>query len=292
MLKFIFLIFSLFLALNGHAQYFDTIQLHYTIGTSQLDNKDKQLLDSIIANFSNNRMLIYGHADYLGNEDPNLLLSEKRAKTVLHYLVVNGFPETNIMQCVGAGQVTAKKSGEDGDPESRRTDIFIIKSTSANTNIKPQKPLPKTSAPPLLDKTPANTAQNITAIDYDNLKIGDTINLKNISFYPGLKIILPASYPEVDNLIQVLKSHPTLKIRLEGHVCCCIYPDGYFENTPHWQLSVARAAELRAVLIKHGISPERLEYTGFGRTHPILDNEQTSEQGQINRRVEIRILEK
>jgi outer membrane protein OmpA-like peptidoglycan-associated protein len=290
MLKFIFLIFSLFLAFNSQAQYFDTIQIHYTIGTSQLDNKDKHLLDSIIANFSNNRMLIYGHADYLGNEDPNLLLSEKRAKSVLQYLVANGFPETNFMQCLGAGQVTAKKSGEDGDPESRRTDIFIIKSTSVTTKIKPQKPVPKTLPPP--ETEPANITENITAIDYDNLKVGDTINLRNIGFYPGLKIILPSSYSEVDNLIQVLKTHPTLKIRLEGHVCCCIYPDGYFENTPHWQLSVARAQELRAVLIKHGISPERLEYRGFGRTHPILDDEQTSEQGQINRRVEIRILEK
>lgn len=273
---------------SGHAQYFDTIKLHYAIGAYQLDNKDKNTLDSVIANFSNRRMLIYGHADYLGSEDPNLLLSERRAKAVLQYLVTKSFPETNIMQCTGAGQTKEQKEGTEGDPESRRTDIFLIRSKSISTKSKAEIPVAET---PVKTQS-ANNTRKVTQIDYTNLKVGDTINLKNISFYPGLKLILPTSYPEVDNLIQVLKTHPTLKISLEGHVCCCIYPDGYFENTGHWQLSVERAKELRAVLIKHGISPERLKYRGFGRTHPILDNEQTSEQGQINRRVEIRILEK
>jgi outer membrane protein OmpA-like peptidoglycan-associated protein len=287
MLKFILFIFPLVLAFESHAQYFDTIQLHYPVGAYQLDSRSKHLLDSIVDNFANNRTLIYGHADYLGNEDPNLLLSERRAKTVLQYLVANGFPETNIMQCIGAGQIKEQKNGKDGDPESRRTDIFIVRSKTIKTTPAPEIPVAEK-----VSSQPAISNRNVTQIDYNSLKVGDTINLKNIGFYPGLKLILPTSYPEVDNLIHVLKTHPTLKIRLEGHVCCCTYPDGYFENTPHWQLSVARAKELRAVLIKHGISAGRLEYKGFGRTHPILDNEQTSEQGQINRRVEIRILEK
>lgn len=288
MLKFLIVSILFLFSFTGNAQYFDTIKLHYAVGAFQLEKKDKHTLDSIIANFNDRRMLIYGHADYLGSEDPNLLLSERRAKAVLQYLVAKGFPETNIMQCTGAGQTKEQKKGMDGDPESRRTDIFIIKSKSIATKPKPEIPVAEVT----VKTQPVNNANNVTQIDYTSLKVGDTINLKNISFYPGLKLILPSSYPEVDNLIKVLKTHPTLKIRLEGHVCCCIYPDGYFENTDHWQLSVARAKELRDVLIKHGISHERLEYRGFGRTHPILDNEQTSEQGQINRRVEIRILEK
>lgn len=288
MLKHLFFISTLFLAFISHAQHFDTLQLHYDIGVFQLDSKNKNTLDSVITNFSNNRILIYGYADYLGNENPNLLLSEQRAKTVLLYLTGKGFPEANIMQCIGSGQVKTKKSGEEGNTVNRRTDIFIIK-TGSTTKREPVETIVQET--PAV-KTPANTTESVTRIDYNNLQVGDTINLQNIGFYPGLRLILPSSYPEVDNLIEVLKTHPTLKIRLEGHVCCCTYPDGYFENTPHWQLSVARAKELRAVLIKHGINPERLEYKGFGRTHPIVDNEQTSEQGQINRRVEIRILAK
>jgi len=288
MLKFILSAFCLFLAFNSRAQYFDTIRLHYAIGVSELDNNDKRLLDSIVAHFSNNRILIYGHADYLGNEDPNLLLSERRAKAVAQFLAKKGFPEKNIMQCIVAGQVKEQKSGADGDPLSRRTDIFIVRSKPISSKPESNTPV----AEKVTATKPFSNAPGVTAIDYNNLKVGDTINLKNIGFYPGLKLILPSSYREVDNLIEVLKTHPTLQIRLEGHVCCCVYPDGYFENTPHWELSVARAKELRAVLIKHGISAARLEYKGFGRTHPILDNEQTSEQGQVNRRVEIRILAK
>lgn len=286
MRKVILAVICLFSVIHAKAQYFDTLQLHYDIGAYQLNNRDKQALDSVAANLSNSKILIYAYADYLGTENPNLLLSEKRAKTALQYLLGKGFPEKNVMQCIGSGQVAVTKENEErGDAKSRRTDIFIIKPKAAAANYQTETPIQEPAS------RPTNNS-GVTSIDFDAIKVGDTINLQNVGFYPGMKLILPSSYPEVDHLIEVLKSHPTLRIRLEGHVCCCVYPDGYFENTPHWRLSVARAKELRDVLVKHGISPERLEYTGFGRSHPILDNEQTSEQGQVNRRVEIRILAK
>jgi flagellar motor protein MotB len=71
-----------------------------------------------------------------------------------------------------------------------------------------------------------------------------------------------------------------------------VYPDGFFNNTPTWGLSVDRAFKVYKHLVDRGIAPERMQYEGFGRTKPIRDNEKTSEEGQVNRRVEIRILEK
>jgi len=265
------------------AQYFDTLRLYYPIGSPELDRHSRQALDSLIRYQGGRRILIYGHADYLGTENPNQLLSERRARTVLQYLVANGFKETQVMQCVGAGQLKnkSKMPGEEGNPDSRKTEIFLIKEKSQLQRAPEQGPPPKTTAEHLTKK-----------IDYKNLKVGDTLKLDNINFYAGTPIILPASYDEVDNLYEMLRSHPGLKICLEGHVCCCVYPDGYFPNTPHWALSVQRARQVRNLLVKRGIKAERLQYKGFGRTHPIVDIERTSEEGQVNRRVEIRILEK
>lgn len=288
MFRFLLFSFLLSLTFNVRAQYFDTIEVHYGIGIYQLDNTAKHTLDSIVTHFKDRRVLIYGHADYLGNENPNLMLSEQRAQSVLQYLTGKGFPETQVMQCIGAGQLKSKGSNPkvDGNPESRNTEIFVIKRQPVAQKATQEKKVIEVPVKTL------PVAENVTQINYDNLHVGDTIKLENIGFYPGTPFIIPSSYSEVNNLYDILKSHPTLKICLEGHVCCCTYPDGYFPNTPHWILSVARAKEVRAVLIKRGISKDRLEYKGFGRTHPILDFEQTSEEGQVNRRVEIRVLEK
>jgi outer membrane protein OmpA-like peptidoglycan-associated protein len=270
-----------FFLLSGRAQYFDTLVLHYDIGAATLNGNDKMLLDSVVKNFGNKRLLIYGHADYLGTEDPNQLLSEQRAKKAAEYLVSKGFEEKRIMQCAGAGQI--KGNGDkQGDPESRRTDIFIIRE-------KPGIPAPQRKPAEIRTN---QTTETIADVRYEDIKVGDTIDLKNIEFITGEVIITRASYPEVDKLYRIMRDHPTLKIQLEGHVCCCIYPDGYFPDTPHWILSVERAKKIYSMLIHKGIAAERLSYKGFGRTRPIRDHEETIEQGQVNRRVEVRILAK
>ncbi len=276
------LLFCCLYLLPCKAQYFDTVTLHYNIGESLLSNKNKSSLDSLVQNCSTRKILIYGHADYLGTEDPNQLLSERRAKDVLHYLTTKGFNEKQIMQCTGSGQVKGNGSKE-GDPESRRTDIFIIKERPTASATTGQAILPVKAK---------KQVEEIASIKYDDIKVGDTINLQNIQFITGEVTITPASMPEVDKLYRIMLNHPKLKIRLEGHVCCCIYPDGYFPDTPHWILSSERAKRIYKILIHKGIPAERMSYTGFGRTHPILDKEETEERGQVNRRVEIRILEK
>jgi outer membrane protein OmpA-like peptidoglycan-associated protein len=280
---FIFSICCLF-CLPSFAQYFDTIQLHYDIGAFQLNDNNKQLLDSIAQNFANRKLLIYSYADYLGTENPNQYLSDNRANTAKAYLLAKGVKETQIMACTGLGQVAGKGGATTtGNEANRRTAIFIRKAEVVRTIPKalPAKPLNKVE--------PQEAGM---PIDYANVKVGDTINLKNIQFVNGETTIIEASFPEVDALYRVMRDHPTLKISLEGHVCCCIYPDGYFPDTPDWQLSVQRARKLYNFLIKKGIASQRMSYKGFGRTHPILDNEETIEQGQVNRRVEVRILEK
>jgi outer membrane protein OmpA-like peptidoglycan-associated protein len=275
-------------SLAADAQYFDTLHIRYAIGVSVLQKPDLKLLDSLAHTVGDRKLLIYSYADYLGSEKPNQHLSDNRALAVKDYLLQQGVKPEQVMECTGLGRV-AGSGGTAGDPLNRRTDIFIRKSQEA--------PAPVAATPPPAEVPPARLRYvpdeaKVTKIDIGNLKVNETIRLENISFVPGQAIIRPVSYPEVANLYNVMADNPSLRIRLEGHVCCCVYPDGYFEDTPTWGLSVERAYVLYRHLIERGIAPTRMQYKGFGRTKPIMENETTSEEGQINRRVEVRILSK
>jgi outer membrane protein OmpA-like peptidoglycan-associated protein len=298
-----YLLLSLFVALLTpcYAQYFDTIYIHYDIGIAGLQKQDKVLLDSVAQYAGARKMLIYSYADYLGSERPNQHLSDNRAIEVKNYLLKKGITPEQIMECTGLGKVEGS-GGSAGDVTYRRTDIFIRKEGSKkqvavfekeHDVIKPQPPLRgKINQGIPVPQEQEGAPPKVTNIDLSTLKINETVNLKNLFFYPGRVDIITASYPELDNLYNVMYDHPKLKIRLEGHVCCCVYPDGFFKNTPTWGLSVDRAFTVYNHLIKRGIAPERMQYEGFGHTKPIRENEQTEEEGQVNRRVEVRILEK
>jgi outer membrane protein OmpA-like peptidoglycan-associated protein len=285
----------LLLCCNGiaaRAQYFDTLHIRYAIGEAVLQREDLELLDSLAHAAGDRKLLIYSYADYLGSEKANQHLSDNRARTVKDYLLQQGIKPEQVMECTGLGRI-AGSGGTAGNPLNRRTDIFIRKNKEAVATAAVAAPV-VAEAPQKRREyfTEDGSPARVTKIDIDNLNLNDALRLQNISFVPGQAIVRPVSYPEMENLYNVMYDNPTLKIRLEGHVCCCIYPDGYFEDTPTWALSVQRAYVVYKHLTDRGIDPGRMQYKGFGRTRPIMENETTSEEGQINRRVEVRILAK
>lgn len=299
MLRYLLLLFFIISCLPCPAQYFDTLHIHYDIGKALLRPTDKHLLDSVAQFPAMTKLLIYSYADYLGTEQANRHLSGNRASEVKAYLLQKGVSPQQIMECTGLGRV-AGSGGTKGDILYRRTDLFIRKEKNNPVRFKEHNlvqnkevflPEKKNQGIPVREEEEEQVVR-VTKIDLDTLKVNETLNLKNIQFYPGKADVITRSYPELENLYRVLYDHPKLKIRLEGHVCCCVYPDGYFEDTPTWALSVRRARVIYDHLISRGIAAERMQCQGLGRTRPILDHEKTVEEGQVNRRVEIRILDK
>lgn len=276
---------SLFLLLYScivvplRAQYFDTLHIRYDIGRAMPSAEGTALLDSLANNAGDRKLLIYSYADYLGSEGPNQHLSDRRAAAVKDYLLTRGILPQQIMACTGLGQLPGQ-GGTTGDPGSRRTDIFIRK----------KGPVKKTS--PDAPGPAAKDTSRITYINLDTLQENDAVPLNNIGFEPGLSIIRPVSYGELENLFRVMRDHPRLKIRLEGHICCCIYPDGYLDNTPGWMLSLDRARVVYQFLLQKGIAASRMQYKGLGHTRPIYNHERSEKEAQANRRVEVRILAK
>ena len=101
-----------------------------------------------------------------------------------------------------------------------------------------------------------------------------------INFDTGKSIIRDESKPVIDQIVQMLKSNPDLKIGVEGHT------DNVGTPASNKTLSEARAKSVVTAIVGQGISADRLIPSGYGQDKPIADN--NTEEGRAqNRRVEL-----
>ena len=102
----------------------------------------------------------------------------------------------------------------------------------------------------------------------------------HVNFATDQAAILPTSKPQMDAVIALLKSDPTLKLAING------YTDDTGTETHNVTLSDGRAKAVQAALTAAGIKPDRLQAKGYGRMNPVSTN--TDEPGKAeNRRVEL-----
>ena len=114
----------------------------------------------------------------------------------------------------------------------------------------------------------------------------DRIEIKQqIHFRPNRTLILPDSYPVLQQVAQVIKDAPQIRVRIEGHT------DKVGKLKDNLRLSQARADAVRSFLIRAGVSPRQLASIGYGPTRPIASNA-TRAGRSLNRRVEFRIVER
>lgn len=123
------------------------------------------------------------------------------------------------------------------------------------------------------------------ARDFDLVPIeaGTKITLKNIYFNVSKYDLKPESFPELDRLVTVMQSNPTLQIRLEGHT------DTVGEFDANVELSRNRVNEVKRYLVNKGIGAGRIETVGYGPSRPINTNKTLKERPE-NRRVEMVIV--
>jgi outer membrane protein OmpA-like peptidoglycan-associated protein len=101
-----------------------------------------------------------------------------------------------------------------------------------------------------------------------------------INFDTGKSIIRDESKPIIDQIVQMMKSNPDLKIGVEGHT------DNVGTPASNKTLSEARAKSVVSGITAQGITADRLSPAGFGQDKPIGDN--NTEEGRAkNRRVEL-----
>ncbi|MBD2751447.1 OmpA family protein [Spirosoma validum] len=115
------------------------------------------------------------------------------------------------------------------------------------------------------------------------IEAGAKITLKNIYFNVSKYDLKPESFPELDRLVTVMQSNPTMQIRLEGHT------DTVGEFDANVELSRNRVNEVKRYLVDKGISTGRIETVGYGPSRPINTNKSLKERPE-NRRVEMVIV--
>ena len=135
--------------------------------------------------------------------------------------------------------------------------------------------IPKTSAYQEVEKD----------IYLKKVEIGKEIVLKNIFFDFNKATLRPESKNELENLTQLMRENPTIKIEISGHT------DNVGSAAYNKTLSQARAKAVVDYLINAGIPADRMTSAGYGFDKPIASNE-TDAGRQLNRRTEFKITSK
>jgi outer membrane protein OmpA-like peptidoglycan-associated protein len=287
-MKTILLLIASLLAVKGYGQSHDTFQVHFALNDTKIGKRASDFIDHLIFKdvlIHGQKLIVLGYADYLGSNAHNDSLSAARAKSVKDYLVDAGFDTKDITLCMGKGKIEREPVGKDGYAHDRKVQIIIDHSTPVV--VAPTKPpVHKETKVAAAPKPPP--VKETKVMDIAEVKVNQTIALKNICFEGGTPNILPESIPELNNLLEVLQKNDKINIQIEGHICCA----GPIEGTDLNDLSVFRAMAVYDYLVKNGIEKDRLKFVGLGNRNPVANPEVTEEDRVKNRRVEIRILSK
>ena len=108
--------------------------------------------------------------------------------------------------------------------------------------------------------------------------------LKNIFFdFDKTTIKMAESEESLQELFQLLQSNKSMRIEISGHT------DNKGSDAYNDRLSEGRAKAIYDEMVKRGIAPNRMRYSGKGKREPITTND-TEEGRAENRRVEFTIL--
>ena len=256
-------ILSLFVFSQIQAQNQFTVYFDFDIDEAN-EKSDKKLLQWIVENPDVEVKKIYGYTDCVGEAIYNVDLSERRAAFVFEQFKAANITVQNVEQ-KGFGETKATgRSSKD-----RKVVVFYeLKNKVLDIPITAEQP-----------KQDTNFTKVVTTAEK-----GDKIRIPNLNFYNNSDIVLPQSRPILKELLQIMKDRPSLKIDIQGHICC--------QQNEEMQISRRRAEAIYTYLIHNGIDKGRLSYQSFGSKKPIYKLPEKNEQErEANRRVEIEILQ-
>ena len=101
-----------------------------------------------------------------------------------------------------------------------------------------------------------------------------------INFDTGKADLKQDGVATVKEIATLMKSHPTLKLSVEGHT------DNVGDAAANKKLSEARAKSVTSAIVASGVDAARLSAAGFGQEKPVADNRTEEGRGK-NRRVEL-----
>ena len=157
--------------------------------------------------------------------------------------------------------------------------------TAAGEQPKPPKPAAPT---PTIEPAPAPPPPAASSPSTPTPKA--TVSTREIRFQPlylqfetAKATMLPSSYPQLDQVVDVLRANPDLHVQVQGHT------DSQGDDTANLKLSMERALAVKTYILNKGIDASRVTHRGYGATQPIDDNKTPAGRAK-NRRIEIQVI--
>ncbi|AXQ27579.1 hypothetical protein D0B54_02310 [Solimonas sp. K1W22B-7] len=118
----------------------------------------------------------------------------------------------------------------------------------------------------------------------EGCKAGDVIVLRGVNFEFDKSKLTVNAKTLLDMVADALLRRTDIKVEIDGHT------DAKGSDAYNQKLSERRAASVKDYLAGRGVDPVRMGTVGFGESKPMTTNE-TDEGREINRRVELKVVE-
>jgi outer membrane protein OmpA-like peptidoglycan-associated protein len=177
---------------------------------------------------------LLGYCDSIDTKNYNKKLAERRIDKVQVLLKKSGLKFTKSIEKIAFGKDFKQSKIQ---AENRKVTIFYTEPTVVSIESELTK---------------------LVSVS----KVGEKIKLPNINFHGGTDRVLQISERTLKDLLKIMIDSPTLKIEIQGHICCYGPNDSDF-------VSPARAKAIYDFLINNNINSNRLTHKGFGSKVPI-----------------------
>lgn len=288
------LLFLLFSVVSSQAQ--EQFALYFDSNKFELNAKENSRLNAWIKENKNNKIVaIHGFTDEDGTNGFNDTLAQKRVNFVFN-VVRNQIRTREDFKTRSFGESFVQSKNK---AENRRVIIYYIleKDLAREDEIlgikkEPikEEPKPEIEYPEKLVFENPNGTKSEFKLDrvfmkqIEHAKKGEKLKIENLNFIINTFAVVPESRGKLYELLLVLQSNPSLKIEIQGHLCCM--------PVDRTDLSTQRAKAVYQFLIANDVYRARLSYKGFGSTNPIYPlPEKDEKERAANRRVEILIVE-
>lgn len=235
----------------GHYKYCVTLHIEFDIDKADIRpeyHDEVAKVGDFMKKYPTTTAVIEGHTDNVGTNEHNMKLSERRAESVVNYLVEKFGIDPSRLSAKGYGftRPIADNSTDEGRQKNRRIEAII----DCVFDVK--------------EVTPPERLCMALQMEFDT----------------GKADIKPQYHDEIAKVGEYMKKYPTTTAVIEGHTDNI----GGFEY--NMRLSKQRAENVVDYLVKNfEIERSRLSAKGYGYTRRIAYNS-TSEGRQKNRRID------
>lgn len=290
---YIIFLFTL-ISVQTYAQ--EQFTVYFDSNKFELNAKEKAKLDTWISENKNNKIVaVNGFTDEDGTNGFNDTLAKKRVDVIFNS-VKNQIKIREDFKSRSFGENFKQSTNK---AENRRVIIYYIlekdlaredEILGIKKEIVEKKPKPEMVYPEKLVFENPNGTKSEYKLDVAFMKkigeaqTGEKLKIENLNFIINTFAVVNESRGKMYELLLALQKNPSLKIEIQGHLCCM--------PVDRTNLSTQRAKAIYNFLVKQGVNKDRLSYKGFGSSQPIYPLPEKDEQERAtNRRVEILIIE-